>query len=197
MGFILCSPLQRYRSRIARGYLCTCRSQRARGARGYAGAECREGRTLHRIDISFLPDPIHVQHMRRLAVAVCRHNGLDEPEVIDSVRLVVTEIITNAIVHGEGHDIRFTMICDPPTEVVVEVDDHAMGIPVLKVSDIEDEQGRGLFLIDALSSAWGRKGTATWCVIPARTGAPRPARRGSSPPRLPCPRRGEGPPPAA
>ena len=71
---------------------------------------------------------------------------------IPMVELVVTEIVSNAVVHAEG-----------PVEIVVRVDDDILRV---EVSDCSPDRplvwrvpgptgGYGLPMIDSLSSEWG------------------------------------------
>ena len=64
----------------------------------------------------------------------------------DLAELVVTELATNALRHGIGPiDIRLSL---PGNNLRIEVHDHAAGRPVRRETTTDDEQGRGLALID-------------------------------------------------
>ncbi|MFI5621145.1 ATP-binding protein [Streptomyces sp. NPDC051567] len=92
----------------------------------------------------------------------------------DSVLLVVSELVTNAVEHtadsGGG--------CVTVTQVSVrgglriEVRDEAHGHPQVRAPGLESERGRGLHLVDLvtaeLGGRWGHSpGTGTvWCTIP-------------------------------
>lgn len=74
------------------------------------------------------------------------HEGLRE-----DAALLVSELVTNAVVHGGGKvEVAVLLIAD---RVRVEVHDHGKGLPV--GPDEPDESGRGLLIVDAVASAWG------------------------------------------
>ena len=91
-------------------------------------------------------------------------------ERTEDVLLVVSELTTNAIIHGR-----------PPVElrlrydgqrVVVEVHDAAAFLPRKQRPTADDEHGRGLLLVSRVTGRWGTRptdrGKAVWCVLPAR-----------------------------
>lgn len=84
----------------------------------------------------------------------------DVPEgVRDDVVLVVSELITNALVHAGGT--RITCRLHRAAERIrVEVADEITGeaetaLPVACRPGPEDQHGRGLLLVEALSLGWG------------------------------------------
>lgn len=85
---------------------------------------------------------------------VCAHlmvHGL--PLLVDDLRLVTSELTTNAMQHArtpfsltlarEGHS------------VVLSVQDGSSGLPRLGRAGTAELRGRGLALVDQLSSGWG------------------------------------------
>lgn len=97
--------------------------------------------------------------------AVDRLEALDrDPGVRFAVRLLVTELFTNALKHGvRGDDARVRVaIAVEPTHVRAEVADPGPGFEAAPVGmpDPNGESGRGLAFLDALASRWGigRKG---------------------------------------
>ncbi|BEP13372.1 hypothetical protein acdb102_16830 [Acidothermaceae bacterium B102] len=74
--------------------------------------------------------------------------------VRDDAELLVSELVTNAVLHGLP-PITLRVDCDT-LELIVEVSDEAAG-PALAPRDVtlEGESGRGLALVDILSDAWG------------------------------------------
>ncbi|NEA50484.1 ATP-binding protein [Streptomyces sp. SID10815] len=115
--------------------------------------------------MTFEPDPKRVEHARRVTGAHLKRFGVD-PDAIETVRLLASEIVTNAVIHGKGESVTFTLIFHPHGEVRIEVDDHSPGSPVVRDPGPDEEGGRGLRLVDFLSRDWGRTGTCTWCVVP-------------------------------
>jgi GAF domain-containing protein/anti-sigma regulatory factor (Ser/Thr protein kinase) len=105
-------------------------------------------KTLAELRLGSEPDA--VSRARRFAVA-----ALDEqPEpLVDDAALIVTELLTNAILHGappvtlrvRHHDDR----------VRVEVEDTGRNMPVTARHSTEAMTGRGLPLVAALSASWG------------------------------------------
>lgn len=77
--------------------------------------------------------------------------GLDE--LRDTTVLLVSEVVTNALRHTRGQiDIE---LCRLPGRVRVEVSDEASSPPILAVTDLLAESGRGVPLMDALADRWG------------------------------------------
>jgi two-component sensor histidine kinase len=101
--------------------------------------------------------------------------------VVDDATLVLGELMTNALRHGRVGDRRIgtTFSRTPHGDgVVLEVHDAHDGVPVLKDADELAEHGRGLAIVDALTSGhWGvadreGPGKVVWAVC---TGTPPPA----------------------
>ena len=86
---------------------------------------------------------------------------------VDDAELLASELVTNAVVHGEG---PVTVRVWPGADGLrVEVSDHGGGTPRLQDRlDVESEGGRGLGIVDGLASRWGvaprttGSGTTVW-----------------------------------
>jgi anti-sigma regulatory factor (Ser/Thr protein kinase) len=78
-----------------------------------------------------------------------------DPELMQTVTLLVSELVTNAVRHTRARDI--TMLLEAHTSVVrVEVEDAGTGFtPRTAQPDPERPDGRGLYLVDELASRWG------------------------------------------
>jgi anti-sigma regulatory factor (Ser/Thr protein kinase) len=78
-----------------------------------------------------------------------------EDEVLDDVTLIVSELVSNAVTHGEP-DILLRMRMDP-LAIDISVLDHGSGVPQEKVTapDSSATSGRGLSIVDRLASDWG------------------------------------------
>ncbi|MCU1486582.1 MAG: sle [Actinomycetia bacterium] len=91
-------------------------------------------------------------------------------ELVDAAELLASELVTNAVVHtGEAVEIRLHRL---EGRVRVEViDGSGERQPELREVDLEDTSGRGLFLVDVMSSAWGIEphgmGKAVWFELTA------------------------------
>ena len=101
--------------------------------------------------------------------AVDRLEALDEhPEARFAVRLLVSELFTNAIKYGRRRDdvrVRFAVdIAD--SHVRVEVGDRGRGFVAghVVMPGPEGESGRGLAFLDALASRWGVVRNGESCV---------------------------------
>jgi anti-sigma regulatory factor (Ser/Thr protein kinase) len=95
--------------------------------------------------------------------------------VIDSARLLVSELVTNSIVHGvrDGNGWIDVVIERRPGLLRIEVVDPASAgaRPVLRRVDPESTSGWGLHLVDRLATAWGVETgprTRVWCEIATR-----------------------------
>ncbi|MGR3872686.1 ATP-binding protein [Streptomyces graminifolii] len=88
------------------------------------------------------------------------------PGLIESADVLVTELVTNALEHGLGDVGLRVYLTD--THLLIEVRDGSHQLPVLRKAAPDDENGRGLFLVRAISDAWGvsSDGMTTWCSLP-------------------------------
>ncbi|MFJ6659651.1 ATP-binding protein [Streptomyces sp. NPDC091377] len=77
-------------------------------------------------------------------------------ELVDPARLVVTELVANAANHARMDTILVTATLRAPDAVRISVVDRSRTMPQRRNAADDDEQGRGLELIDALSGGlWG------------------------------------------
>lgn len=93
-------------------------------------------------------------------------------ELCETAELLVSELVTNALRHGEGQ-IRLRLLLD--RTLVCEVWDADLVQPRRRRARDTDEGGRGLQLVGLLSAAWGsrptHRGKAVWFELPL-PGAP-------------------------
>jgi anti-sigma regulatory factor (Ser/Thr protein kinase) len=78
--------------------------------------------------------------------------GPIDADTAQDVLLVVSELVTNAVVHGRD-PILLTLTIEP-SEVTVSVTDRGSSQPRPRQPDEEDEDGRGLEIIQQLSKRW-------------------------------------------
>lgn len=96
-------------------------------------------------------------------------------EAIDIASLLVTELVTNAVLHART---AIVLVVDvAPGRVLLRVGDGSNAKPVLRDHGTDASTGRGIALVDELASSWGvdrsRRGKEVWCEIdfPVDTGA--------------------------
>ena len=89
------------------------------------------------------------------ARAFARSSGCPEHalEVLDDALLLISELVTNSVLHG-GPPIVLAIECDT-TGLQVRVRDGATDLPVPRTAGDDDENGRGLSLVDLLTDTWG------------------------------------------
>jgi anti-sigma regulatory factor (Ser/Thr protein kinase) len=85
---------------------------------------------------------------------------------LDDWLLVVSELVTNAAIHA-GTQFRVVVRWDGE-RVMIEVFDGGGGVPVV-LAEPPSVGGRGLFLVERLTSAWGFDPSATGKRVWART----------------------------
>ena len=117
-----------------------------------------------------LPATVHAPAQAR------RHlqdvGGAWPERVLDAALLVVSEAVTNALRHGSGAIELCVAVGDG--RIRLEVSDEGGGLPRRRPTADDDlgEGGRGLYLLDALTTGWGtehrtdRPGKTVWMEIP-------------------------------
>ncbi|GHH22186.1 ATP-binding protein [Streptomyces lanatus] len=113
-------------------------------------------------------DACRVGAMRRIAATQLRLCGLDA--LIDEAMLVVSELLTNALVHSGTSEVFLDMAIRKGF-LVITVIDGMPGAAKLKRAKEDAESGRGLELVAAVAEenggTWGTRdaGAETWCRI--------------------------------
>lgn len=106
----------------------------------------------HASDSLVVPSlPASIASVRRFAVQACRQSGMGF--LCDTVALLVSEVATNALVHGTG-DVQVRVITED-SMLRVEVSDDSPTMPTPRTADPMEEGGRGLALVASLASDWG------------------------------------------
>lgn len=114
-----------------------------------------------RLDIRLAPDVKAPERARRSLENVEPQLG---DEVLDDVRLLVNELITNSVKFGGDGQIQLR-VSGSGRSVRVEVHDGGPGFaPPGREPTTEDTSGRGLFLVDAIADRWGVSLDDTTCV---------------------------------
>jgi anti-sigma regulatory factor (Ser/Thr protein kinase) len=96
-------------------------------------------------------DPAQVSRAREQTRKALPQWGLGEHT--DVAELIVSELVANAVVHGDGR-IEVRLSCGAG-ELRAEVHDDSAGRPVRRRPRSDDEWGRGLELIDGLIELYG------------------------------------------
>ncbi|MEU9979757.1 SpoIIE family protein phosphatase [Streptomyces sp. NPDC050856] len=99
-------------------------------------------------------EPRSVGRARELARA--QLTAWDLEPLVDTVELLVSELVTNALRYGEG-EIRLRLLRD--RTLVCEVWDAGLVQPRRRRARDTDEGGRGLQLVGLLSAGWGSRRT--------------------------------------
>lgn len=115
---------------------------------------------------------------RRASAAEARHRSLGwltrhavAHQAAETAVLVVSELVTNAVVHSGSTVIGCTLMLGGG-RLRVEVTDQGTGrtAPVVRHAAAYDMTGRGLLLVSAVSEAWGAsravpRGWTVWALV--------------------------------
>ncbi|HVE98951.1 MAG TPA: ATP-binding protein [Mycobacteriales bacterium] len=128
-----------------------------------------DSRTVVSMELDITPRSVGLA--RRFALATCAEWGIDADRA-DDVAVVVSELVTNAIVHAESRSMLRMRL--GPASLRLEVVDHGPGAPDPQHASNDDEHGRGLLIVAAYADAWGispdGNGKIVWAELP-RAGA--------------------------
>jgi anti-sigma regulatory factor (Ser/Thr protein kinase) len=109
--------------------------------------------------------PQSVTRARQHVTELCRGWGMRE--VRDVAVLLTSEAVTNAVLHAGG-DVLLS-VRRHGEALHVEVVDGSPAQPTMRRAGHSDESGRGLGLVNALSTAWGTRpdgvGKAVWFEV--------------------------------
>ncbi|MFD4671344.1 ATP-binding protein [Lentzea sp. NPDC058450] len=90
-------------------------------------------------------------------------------DLTDDAQLVVTELVSNGIDHGEG--LITLTVSRTQGGMLVEVHDESPRLPQLRPVDPSSARGRGMQLVKALSVRWGttprNDGKVVWAQLEA------------------------------
>lgn len=117
-------------------------------------------------------DAVRVGVMRRIAAARLRYCGFEA--LREDVMLIVTELLTNALLHSGTTQITLSITVEEVEggeTLRIAVGDGMPGVAAPKQADASAESGRGLLLVkhlvEANGGAWGTSdaGATTWCCL--------------------------------
>jgi anti-sigma regulatory factor (Ser/Thr protein kinase) len=150
------------------------------GDPGVVGSGIDGSGVVHAWTALALPSsPRAAGRFRRHAVSAAHRWGL-HPDSRDVVETCVSELVTNAIVHGVGRDVLM-MLYYTGDSVLTEVFGQAVDSPAIPATARSDnaEGGRGLLIVESLAKDWGSEHTGlgllrVWASIAVlgRGGAP-------------------------
>ena len=115
----------------------------------------------------FRPHPTSPAGARRFVAEVL--DGSSWSESTPVLVLLTSELVTNAVVHAETPvDV---IVRSSPERVRVEVVDGSTRAPLRRLARGDDEWGRGLGVVESLSSRWGVQcaewGKSVWFELDA------------------------------
>lgn len=116
-------------------------------------------------------EPGSVAHARTAVRGVLE--AWQKGAVVDDAVLVVSELVTNAVLHAPGTDSLELEIVDLADGVRVQLADGSAVRPVIRElasgPDLSSEHGRGLVIVQALARRWGSEehqgGKRVWVEI--------------------------------
>jgi anti-sigma regulatory factor (Ser/Thr protein kinase) len=105
------------------------------------------------IDVSLRADPSAAARARRLLYVI--EPGL-EPETMDDLRLLISELVTNSVRHSDAQSAVELQVAVDEHLIRVEVRDRGHGFEPRPRQQGQDKAGGwGLHLVDRLSDRWG------------------------------------------
>jgi anti-sigma regulatory factor (Ser/Thr protein kinase) len=121
-----------------------------------------------------LPVGVAAPAAARRAVRSLLHGlHLTDPDWLDVALTVVTELVTNAVRHGDGCPMLW--VDTDRDRVTVTVADRSARRPQRRAAD--ETGGRGLAIVEAMADDWGVEahgdGKAVWARLPRHPGPER------------------------
>lgn len=111
--------------------------------------------------------PESVQPTQRLVSSALHTWHLEDGE--DAARHVVAELVANAVCHAQMSSVRVTVSRTGERTVRIAVVDRSHDLPHIRHAGPDEEHGRGLAIVTALSTAWGvtplRWGKRVWADV--------------------------------
>ena len=100
------------------------------------------------------------------------HCPAHQARVVDEAQLLITELVTNAVLHG-APPVTLGLVCDGSRGMQVRVSDGSPLRPRTPGGEVDpdSESGRGIALVDVLTDDWGVEATvqgkAVWFRLAA------------------------------
>ncbi|MGW3215112.1 ATP-binding protein [Streptomyces parvus] len=139
-----------------------------RGAHVVGAATTGHPLASHVFEMAVEPVGVHVVQARRTTATVLKQWSLPDA-LAEDARLIVSELVSNAIIHGSG-DVRLRLRHDDH-ELQIRVTDDSTTPARRRRAGADGLGGRGLHLVACLSIRWGVAdgGRTTYAVIPTLT----------------------------
>jgi len=123
-------------------------------------------RALRVADTTLLRDTASPRESRRIARGALE--GWCDPDVLDNVELLISELVTNVVKHAATDvDVRIAI---GRTTVRIEVGDRNPTVPVMRNTAADEAGGKGMHIVHELSLRWGvqsrRTGKCVWFEVP-------------------------------
>jgi serine/threonine-protein kinase RsbW len=104
------------------------------------------------LELTLDPDPASVAEARAAVLDALPDLGAER---VNTVRLLISELVTNALRHGD-HREPVELHASWNSKVRVEVTDHGAGFtPHARDRPLEEPGGYGLLLVGSLADRWG------------------------------------------
>lgn len=131
-------------------------------------SECRFGIARKGWDLPFLAESEELAGLRRVMRVHLNLWGL--PGLVDTAQLCVTELVTNVITHvGPGTPTTLAVSMNGQHLRLEVSDPDTRALPTLISVTTEEESGRGMALVNAVTDRWGvilrGDSKVTWCEL--------------------------------
>lgn len=119
-------------------------------------------------ELTLPPDPATVGRARRAVRAALRETH--DPDLRHAAELVVSELVTNAVVHA-ATEVRLRIAAEPGA-IRVEIEDGNLHLPVRRTWSESAGTGRGLLIVDEHADRWSATRTGSGKVVWFEIGRP-------------------------
>lgn len=128
---------------------------------------------LWQAEQEFAPGLLSARHARSFVADQLGMHRLDY--LADNATLVVSELVTNAVLHARTHLV--VVISELPRWVRLAVHDNSSTLPVMGRAEVDDTSGRGMTIVDSCASDWGTERDAqgrkcVWATFATRADVP-------------------------
>jgi len=109
--------------------------------------------------VAFDPASVSVRRAREVVKELCAEGAVGQ-ETLDTVLLLTSELVTNAVLHGEGQAVLDGHV--DPRRVRVTITDESPKLPQVRHTEGQlTEGGRGMLLVEELATRWGVDATTS------------------------------------